>query len=350
MRPYLVLGAGAVGSALAAYLARSGHPVTAVARPDHAEAIRTQGGLRVVSREESFLARLEATTRFPARLAPETVVLITVQAPDVETAVQEMGETARVHPVVTWQNGIRAEETAAPFCPRLYGGVVRFTATHLVPGEVRLRRPGQLILGKHPRGEDPLAREIVADLNRAGFTAAVSPDIGADKALKLLVNLVSGPPVLLKRTGRDPLLAWLQTAVLEEALRVFAAAGVRAEPASGLGQTPEALLEHFRAGGSPPDTSGGVYNSTWQNLYHRRPRLENDFYHGEIVRLGQQTGVPTPVNARVLAVLEEVRAAGMGPEPFDRDAFRSRFADVVEFPPGDETGAPGEEPPGNLEI
>ena len=41
-----------------------------------------------------------------------------------------------------------------------------------------------------------------------------------------------------------------------------------------------------------------MYNSTWQNLHYRRPRLENEFYHGEIIRLGRECGVPTPVNER----------------------------------------------------
>ena len=74
-----------------------------------------------------------------------------------------------------------------------------------------------------------------------------------------------------------------------------------------------------------------MYNSTWQNLHHRRPRLENDFYHGEIIRLGRENGVPTPVNERALELLEAAQRAGEGPETLDRDGFRDRFADVVNF-------------------
>lgn len=339
MRPYVVFGAGAVGSALAAYLARAGHAVAIVGRPAHVDAIRAQGGaLRAVARDGEFLAPMQATTSLPEELAPDAVLMLAVQAPDVRDAAAAVAPAARTREVITWQNGIRAEATAAPLCPRLLGGVVRFTATMLVPGEVRLRHPGQVIVGRHPEGPDPIAASIVADLRAAGFTASESPRIAEDKALKLLVNLVSGPPVLLRRTGIEPTLARVQLAVLEEAVRVFAAAGIAARPASGLGQPIDALLAHFRAGGSAPDTSGGIYNSTWQNLHHRRPRLENDFYQGEIVRLGERHGIPTPVNARALATLEEVRSRGLGPEPFDRDAFRARFADVVDF------GAPAEAP------
>jgi 2-dehydropantoate 2-reductase len=343
MKPYLVFGAGAVGSAISAYLARQGHQIRLVARRSHVEAILAQGGLRVVSREETFTAAVLASVDPPPALDPETVIFLTVQSPEVGDALEALAPHLR-HPVVTWQNGIRAEEIAAPRCPVLFGGVVRFTATLLDPGEVRLRSPGKLILGRHPEGEDVLASEIADDLSAAGFETAVSSDIGADKALKLLVNLVSGPPVLLKRTGKEPALAAVQVAILEEAIAVFEAAGIAAHPASGIGQTVEELVAHFQAGGSAPDTTGKIYNSTWQNLHHRRPRIENDYYHGEIVRIGARHGVNAPVNARALEVLEEVRREELGPEPFDLATFRECFANVVdleELPPARASDAEG---------
>jgi 2-dehydropantoate 2-reductase len=330
MRPYLVWGAGAVGSSLAAFLARRGHPVLAKGRPAHMAAIERQGGLRVHTRTETFLAPVSATTERPDSLAPDAAVLLTVQGHDVEAALREMGPALRSHPLVTFQNGIRAEERAAPLCPRLYGGVVRFTSTRLEPGEVRLRAPGTLIVGRYPEGVDETVTSLVHDFTEAGFSAHPSPRIQSDKLLKLLVNLVSGPPVLLRRTDREPILAAVQVAVLQEAVEVLRAAGLAPDPASGVGQTVEELLEQFRGGGTPPDTGGGVFNSTWQNLHHGRSRLENDAYHGEIVRLGREHGVDAPVNARVLEVLEEVRAAGLGPEPFDREEFARRFSGLVD--------------------
>ena len=148
--------------------------------------------------------------------------------------------------------------------------------------------------------------------------------------LSILVNLVSGPPVLLRRSGPEPTLAALQVALLQEARQVLEAAGWRAEPACGCGQSVDELIAHFRAGGSAPDTSGGIFNSTWQNLHHQRPRVENAFYHGEIIRLGARVGVATPVNERALRVLEEACASRLGPEPFDLLAFRARFADLLD--------------------
>jgi len=330
MRSYVIIGAGAVGSALGGYLARRGHPVLLIGRPDHAHAIQAQGGLRVVSRTEAFLAPLTARSSIPEDMARDAILFLTVQSPDVETALTAWQGFAS-HPLVTWQNGLRAEDAAALRFPQVYGGVVRFTSTLLDPGEVRLRQPGSLIIGRWPQGRTAFSAGIAGDLGNAGFHVAESKRIGDDKALKLLVNLVSGPAVLLKRTDKEPVLAAVQVGLLEEACRVFGAAEIRAEPTSGIGETEDELLAHFKSGGQKPDSAGGVYNSTWQNLHHRRPRLENDFYHGEIIRLGRENGVPTPVNARALEVLEWVHGAGLGPEALDRDAFRARFADVVDF-------------------
>ena len=342
----MVFGAGAVGSALAGYLARRGHPVIAVAREAHAEAVTRQGGLRVRSREETFLAPVRAETRLSSEVPAGAVLMLAMQAPDVEASLDAVAPLAASRPVITWQNGIRSEAIAARRCPDVLGGIVRFTSTLLEPGEVRLRLPGQLIVGRFPSGRDPVAETVVADLAAAGFTARESPDIRVEKALKLLVNLVSGPAVLVHRTEPDLALARVQTVLLEEAVRVFAAAGIRAEPLSGLGQTVEELIAGFRSGGTAPDTSGGIYNSTWQNLHHGRPRLENDGYHGEIVRLGRDHGIEAPVNARVLEVLEAVRARGLGPEPFSPAEFRALFEGWVRFDLGEAPGAA----PKDLEI
>jgi hypothetical protein len=89
-----------------------------------------------------------------------------------------------------------------------------------------------------------------------------------------------------------------------------------------------------------------VYNSTWQNLHHRRPRLENDFYHGEIVRLARSHGLVAPVNARVLALLEEARERGLGPESMDPGTFRIRFEDILNF----EDGTVREREPGSGDL
>ncbi|NNF07771.1 MAG: ketopantoate reductase family protein [Candidatus Eisenbacteria bacterium] len=330
MKPFLIVGAGAVGSSIGGYLARAGHAVWLVSREKHVQAIRAQAGLKVSTYEEDFLAPLTASVHPPRKLHPDTVIFLTVQASDVISTLRNLGELPKLHPVVTWQNGIQAENDAAPFCKQLMGGIVRYTSTLLDPGEVRLRRPGQLILGDYPEGESPLTHELARLLEGAGFRTGVASHIMQDKALKLLVNLVSGPAVLVRRTQKCPELAFVQVRLLEEGRDAFQADGLPAQPTSGLGQPLEEMIERFRDGGSAPDGKP-VYNSTWQNLFHKRSRIENAYYHGEVIRRGESHGIDTPVNQRVLDLLEEVRQKGLGPEPWTPEEFRARFEDLLDF-------------------
>ena len=132
MRSYVVAGAGAVGSALAAYLARRGHPVLIVGRERHVQAIRKRGGLRVACPVGSFLVEVEARTTPPSSLPRDTILFLTVQAPDVLSTLHQWTRLGPDRPLVTWQNGVRSESTARALFENVYGGVVRFTAASFV--------------------------------------------------------------------------------------------------------------------------------------------------------------------------------------------------------------------------
>src|SRR5437764_4494160 len=73
-----IYGAGAVGGLMAAWLARSGHEVSVVARGAQLEAIR-RSGLRVRSNSgvESFQIKADSD---PRALGPQDYVLVTVKA------------------------------------------------------------------------------------------------------------------------------------------------------------------------------------------------------------------------------------------------------------------------------
>ena len=88
-----VYGAGAVGGLMAAWLFRSGHEVSVVARGAHLEAIRA-GGLRVKSGDkvETFRLRAEAD---PASLGPQDYVLVVVKAQSLKDVAARIGSLNR---------------------------------------------------------------------------------------------------------------------------------------------------------------------------------------------------------------------------------------------------------------
>jgi 2-dehydropantoate 2-reductase len=132
-----VLGPGGVGGFLAGALARSGAPVTVVAREETAEHIN-RAGLRVQS------ARLGDFTVHPPAVAaleePVDVLVVAVKAPALDAALARV----RADPglVVPLLNGL---DHLAPlrerFGPRAVAATIRIGAERAAPGHVRHTSP-----------------------------------------------------------------------------------------------------------------------------------------------------------------------------------------------------------------
>ena len=107
--PIIVLGAGAIGSVYAVKMSAR-HPVTVVARQDHADAIR-DNGLRLIGRE-TVTARLNAVTRVEA-IGPGTTILLTTKVNASESALAPIADLVRADTVIVCvQNGLDSEGIA----------------------------------------------------------------------------------------------------------------------------------------------------------------------------------------------------------------------------------------------
>ena len=111
----LVMGAGAMGSAVGGFLAKAGHRVTLVGRAPHIEIIRTQG-LRITGIwGEHCVSNLETVTD-PASLEPGSfdLILITVKSYDTRAAVAAVAPLFGDHTLVcSYQNGLGNAEVIA---------------------------------------------------------------------------------------------------------------------------------------------------------------------------------------------------------------------------------------------
>ena len=125
-----VYGAGAVGGLVAAWLFRSKHDVSVVARGAHLEAIRASG-LRVRSRAggEIYIARPRAESD-PARLGPQDYVIVAVKAQSLA------GVAERIGPLVGAGTSILTAMNGVPwwFFDRLKFGNGRERLESLDPG------------------------------------------------------------------------------------------------------------------------------------------------------------------------------------------------------------------------
>ncbi len=331
-----ILGAGAIGSTLGALLARGGQDVTLVARGDHVAAIR-ENGLQVDGALGSFTATVAASTGLD--FTPD-LVLLAAKTQDVEAAVRAHRDRLQGVPLVTMQNGVRSDEMVRGLLPPalLLSAVVLVTATYLTPGHVTVVELGHLVLGRPNGPRDGLVSRVAAALGPAVPTS-ISDNLPGAHWLKLLMNLNNAIPALTNRPLRDavrnPFLRKLSVLLMKEGMTVTQTAGIRLAPLDGVSVRAVRMLTRLpsplatrvfaaRAG----DIGGAwpVLGSTLQSLRRGRP-TEIEYLNGEIVRRGQELGIPTPRNGRIVDLVHGVERTGRFFLPEElRDAFASTRA------------------------
>jgi 2-dehydropantoate 2-reductase len=193
MQRIVIIGAGAIGSALGGLLRRAGHDVLLVGRDAHVQAIQA-AGLHVDGVLGSFDVKIDAAVAPDSR--PD-LAFLTVKSQDVMTTLQAHRHRLQGVPIVTFQNGVRSDDIAASVLPReqIISAVVNFHASFLQPGAVTINYAGPLVIGRPFGAHDALVDEI-ARILRSAFPTEVSGNIRGVHWLKLIVNLNNALPAL----------------------------------------------------------------------------------------------------------------------------------------------------------
>ncbi len=299
-RRIVVLGAGAVGSVVAAALAAKGESeVRLVGRRAQVEAVQRRG--LTVHGMFPGPVRLEASEKIDVPL-DHALLVVTVKAGDLQAALRPIAPQLRpTTSLLLLQNGwgirelaLEALAASAVRGDRVFVGIVGLGATLLAPGEARC-------FGGNIRCDPGLADSpFFALLQGLPLRVERSRDIRRDMWTKLLINAVINPLSVLLQ-GHNRLVAEtrfdrLKSPILSEGRAVAAAEG-----------TPVAVDAAFVNRFVASDN----ISSMLQDVRRGRP-TEIDFINGAIVRLGASHGVPTPVNAFVVDLvhaLEERRCA-----------------------------------------
>lgn len=290
-RHVAVMGAGAVGCYYGGMLARAGHAVTLVARPQHAQAI-ARDGLRMQTRNFDERVRVAASSDV-RDLAGADLVLFCVKSSDTESAGAQMRPRLRPDALVlTLQNGVDNAErlrTVLPATQQVAAAVV-YVATEMAgDGHLRHHGRGELVI-EPSAGSAAVARDFIA----AGVPVEVSDNVRGALWAKLVLNCAYNAVSAIAQlpygqTVRGVGIRDVMRDVVAECLAVAQAEGVALPP--GLQASVDGLADSM-----PTQAS-----STAQDLA-RGKRSEIDFLNGLIVRRGQALGVPTPAN-RVLWAL-----------------------------------------------
>lgn len=322
---YIIFGAGAIGGAVGAMLARAGARVVCVARPGLAEALAH--GFVIKQEGKEIAAKVDAVTA-ASSLAPEPgdMLVITTKSQATEQATEELAAVYdRDSPVVCLQNGISNEEIAARRFDNVYAGLVFFSAVQLEPALITLPRGRAIAIGCYPAGVDDRAQGFCDDLNRAGFEAVASSHVRAMKWSKFLVNLNNATYAItgywVEQGMADAEMRRLMYGVREEGLRVLDAAGVEVEPPPGEPSPIRIREMNEKLKQSPKESDDGfdlpeerrTYASMWQDLFIGRKSGEADYLNGKIVELGKKLGIPTPYNSALLEIANRMFDEGLKP-------------------------------------
>jgi 2-dehydropantoate 2-reductase len=282
----------------------AGDDVVCIARGAHLDAIR-RDGLRVDTPEGSTVVPVRAVDHpREVEFTTDHAVLLAMKSQDTEGALEALGAYAPPEIVIACvQNGVENERSALRRFARVYGVVVMAPAAHLEPGVVAgysgpLR--GVLDVGRYPSGTDGVADELAASFTRAGFSAVAQPDIMAWKYRKLLMNLGN---IVEALCTREEATGDVVRALHQEGAAVLETAGIGYVTTEQDRERRDGILFPQPVGGRHRD--GG---STWQSVARGMPSLETPYLNGEIVLLGREHGVPTPVNDACCALaIEAVR-------------------------------------------
>jgi 2-dehydropantoate 2-reductase len=313
----VVLGAGAVGSVLGGLLALQKHDVLLVCRKPHADAIEENGGIRLRTATGDYFATLRAATGLSASdLGGDACVFITAKSYDTGACVEQLSEIAASDtPVVCIQNGMKNEEQAAERFENVYGGICRMTCSMIQTGQASFRGFGRIVIGKYPKGTDAFAKELAAAFDETGCQACVSRNIVSDRWLKLAHNTQSAFHAIIDPRDHEANEFYeLKAGILEETMKVLKAHKIRPKSCDGKDMNIDEMIVDLRKPRAAIRKSGmKVRNSTWQNLYMKRDRIENHYFHGPIIDLGREANIPVPYNEVALEMVEKCHREALGP-------------------------------------
>lgn len=301
------VGAGALGSTLGGALARGGAAVWLIDPfRAHVEAINTHG-LRLLEGGVETVVKVAACTAAAEVGAVADLVIVLVKSYHTRDAIRAAAPIIGPQTVVmSLQNGLGHEDILSEEIgrDRVMAGKTYVGGVLLGPGHVRAGVVGkETIIGEFDGRATARAERIVEAFNRAGVRTLLTDNIMGTMWDKLFINVAGGG--LTAITGLTygglyalPVLEACALSAVGEAIAVAQASGVTIS-----------IVDPRRAwtmasAGLPPEFKTSMLQSLQAGSL-----TEVDYIHGAVVRAGAACGVPTPVNATIVALVKGIEYA-----------------------------------------
>jgi 2-dehydropantoate 2-reductase len=282
-----VMGAGAVGCYYGGMLARAGHAVTLIGRPQHVEAVRRKGLFLETQAFKEHVAMQASADASGARNAQ--LVLFCVKSTDTESAAKALApHLERDALVLSLQNGVDNIDRLRAVLRQEIAPAAVYVATEMAgPGHVRHHGRGELVIGA-------TTRDIAAAFTAAGVPVQISENVMGALWEKLVLNCAYNA---LSAISQLPYGRLVQGEGVEAVMRDVVAECLAVARGAGV-ILPEGIWEAVQRIARTMPTQ---FSSTAQDLA-RGKRSEIDHLNGYVVRKGETLGIATPAN-RVLHAL-----------------------------------------------
>ncbi len=301
------IGAGALGSTIGGTLARGGADVWLIDPFEaHVDAINAHG-LRMLEADVETTVRVTACTRAADIGVLADLVIVLVKSYHTRAAIRAAAPIIGPDTVVmSLQNGLGHEDILAEEVGRhrVMAGKTYVGGVLLAPGHVRSGVVGkETIIGELDGTLSPRAQRIAAAFNAAGILTHLSDNIMGTMWDKLFINVAGGG--LTAITGLTygglytlPALEDCALAAIAEGIAVAQAAEV------AISITDPRTAWTMASAGLPPEFKTSMLQSLQAG-----GATEVDYIHGAVVRWGAKLGVPTPVNATIVACVKGIEFA-----------------------------------------
>lgn len=313
-----IMGAGAIGGTIGAYLIRSGHDITFVdTAEDHVKAIR-EHGLRIVGPIDEFL--IDAPAYLPQDVPNKfDTIFLAVKAHATSQATKALSPFLTDDGVVvSMQNGLNEQVIAQIIGEqRTLGCFINFGADYLEPGVIHYGGRGAFVLGELDGSQTERMTRIHQAVLAFEPNAIITGNIWGFLWSKLAVGSMIFATALTDDGIADcyamPAYRKTFTSIAREVLRIAQANGISPESFDGFDPScflpgvaedvTEQSLDEMVAFNR---RSAKIHSGVWRDLAVRKRRTEGSAQLGPITKKAQELGLEAPMIGRILEMIREV--------------------------------------------
>ena len=314
---YAIYGAGAMGTVLGAYIARSGIEIDLINRNEkHVAALREKGA--TITGSVNFTQKVNALLPSEMTEKYDIILLMTKQRQNTEIVTFLKDYLKEDGALCTCQNGLPEPKIAEIIgADRTLGCAIAWGATFHGEGVSELTSsPDALTFSLGAYGKGNRLQETADLLSKMGTDTIEKNFIGARWSKLLINSAFSGLSTVTGATfgevSKNKASRKIAQRIIKECIDVAKAAGITVEPVQGhridklfdykaaikkaisFALIPVAMKKH-RA----------LISSMLQDLRHGK-RCEIDFINGVVSEYGRKYGVPTPCNDKTVEIVRGI--------------------------------------------